>query len=163
MLEGMLKRPAKLTVTPPTSGAISGHLDGIDDEGRVLFKADGTATEAVPVIIGIELSDGALVKAARTHRRAMVVQTADANSRLVLVGLLRERVSSQARDARPGQLAVSMDGETVRLSAERNIELRCGAASLILRKDGKIVISGTNVVSASRGSNRVRGATISLN
>lgn len=128
-----------------------------------MFVAEGSTGAPVPVTIGIELSDGVLVKAARLRRRALVVRTADANPHWVLVGLLRERVAAKARDARPGQLEVTLDGETVRLSAERNIELRCGAASLLLRKDGKVVITGTNVVSSSRGSNRIRGATISLN
>ena len=164
VFKAMLSRPARgATSEAGASQAVSGHLDGIDNEGRLLFLAEGSTGVPVPVAIGIESSDGVLVKAARLRCRALVVRTADATPHWVLVGLIRERVAAKARDARPGQLEVTLDGETLRLSAERNIELRCGAASLLLRKDGKVVITGTNVVSSSRGSNRIRGATISLN
>jgi|GEM_PF-2214392 len=164
ILKAMLVRAAGgAKAEPGVARTVSGHLTGIDDEGRLLFLEEGSTGEPVPVAIGMEISDGVLVKAARVRRRALVVRTADANPRLVLVGLVRERVAAKARDARPGQLEVELDGETVRLHADRNIELRCGAASLILRKDGKVVITGTNVISSSRGANRIRGGTISLN
>jgi hypothetical protein len=163
-LADLLSRPATRAAAGAADGTVvSGHLVGVDGEGRLQFVPEGSVGGPVPVAIGIELSDGALVKAARMQRRALVVRTADANPRWVLIGLVRERVGVKARDARPGQLEVTLDGETLRLSAERNLELRCGAASLLLRKDGKVVITGTNVVSSSRGQNRIRGATISLN
>ena len=53
----------------------SGHLAGIDEEGRVLFQQEDTVDSPVPVTIGILLSDGALVKAARLHQRALVMNT----------------------------------------------------------------------------------------
>ena len=143
--------------------AFTGHLTGIDDEGRLLFRAEGSMDEPIAVAIGVPVADGALVKAARQQSRAMVVRTGDTPARWVLVGLVRERLSTQAVTARPGQLEVAMDGETLRLTAERDIVLKCGEASLTLRKDGKIVLSGTNVLTASRGPNRIKGASIALN
>jgi hypothetical protein len=150
---------------PDAHGArvLSGHLTGVDDEGRLLFQPEGSREAPVPVAIGIELSDGALLKAARQQRRAIAVRTADATARLVLIGLVRERVSTRALQARPGQLEVQVDGETLILRAERDLVLECGESKLSLRKDGKIVISGTNVLSASRGPHRIKGATIALN
>ena len=119
--------------------------------------------EPIPVAIGMPVADGTLVKAARQQSRALVVRTGDTPARWVLVGLVRERLSTQAVTARPGQLEVAMDGETLRLTAERDIVLKCGEASLTLRKDGKIVMSGTNVLTSSRGPNRIKGASIALN
>ena len=145
-----------------TNGArvAHGHLDGLDDEGRVLFRESG-ASDSVPVTIGMELSDGALVKAARIGRRALVLAAQGAAP--VLIGLLRERVSSEARDARPGQLEVRVDGETLRFEAEKTIELRCGKSRLVLHRDGRIVLKGSHIVSASSGPHRIKGATIALN
>lgn len=139
---------------------LTGHLDGIDDEGRVLFRESG-ATVSNPVVIGIEISDGALVKAARLSRRAFAL--AAEGSTPILAGLLRERVSNPARDARPGELEVRMEGETLRLSAEREIELRCGRARIVLHKDGRVQISGAHLLQSSTGPIRVKGATIALN
>ncbi len=143
--------------------AYTGHLTGIDDEGRLLFRPEGSMDDPIAVAIGLPVADGTLVKAARQQSRAMVVRTGDTPARWVLVGLVRERLSTQAVTARPGQLEVAMDGETLRLTAERDIVLKCGEASLTLRKDGKIVLSGTNVLTASRGPNRIKGASIALN
>jgi hypothetical protein len=138
-----------------------GHLDGLDAEGRILFRATGDA-ESRPLTIGLELPDGALVKAARTGRRAVALAD-DGGGMRVLVGLLRERVGASARDALPGDLEVRVDGETLRLSAQSSIELRCGKARLVLRRDGRVTLEGAHIVSSSTGPQRIKGATIALN
>ncbi len=141
---------------------LTGHLEGIDDEGRLLFRAEGEPG-VIPVIIGMEASDGVLVRAARRKQRALVMRTADATARWVLVGLVRDRVALAARDAKPGRLQVKVDGEKLTLEAEHDLELRCGQSAIVLRYDGRVEIRGTHIVSASRGPNRVKGATIELN
>ena len=141
---------------------ISGHLDGIDDEGRVLFRAED-ARSSVPVAIGIALPDASVVEAARMRRRALVSRTSDAVSRLILVGLVRERVTSMTRDAAPGELEVNLDGETLRLEGKTRIELVCGRARIVLHKSGRVEVSGTHVLTRSRGAVRIKGATVHLN
>jgi len=164
-LEAHRIRPGEPGETLARAGVelISGHLTGVDDEGRLLFQPEDSTGPPVPVAIGLELSDGTLLKAARQNRRAIVARTGDRTPRRILVGLVRERVSTRAIAARPGTLEVGLDGETLKLTAEHDIELRCGEASITLRRDGKIVLNGTNVLSASRGPNRIKGATIALN
>jgi hypothetical protein len=142
---------------------VTGHLTGIDEEGRLLFRPEGSDTDPQPVAIGLELSDGALVKAARQQRRALVARTTDPTPRHILVGLVRDRVATKAVSARPGTLEVGLDGETLKLTADRDLVLQCGEAKLTLRKDGKIVLSGSNILSTSRGPHRIKGATIALN
>lgn len=153
-------------VSPRDSGDAAtlrtGHLAGIDAEGRVLFTPEDGG-ETYPVAIALAISDGALVKAVRRQSRALVVRTADAHARALLVGLVRDRVSAAARDAKHGRLEVTVDGEKVRLEAEHDIELKCGQASITLRYDGRIELRGTHILSSSRGPNRVKGATIALN
>lgn len=138
----------------------TGHLAGVDDEGRVLFVPEGHTGAPLPVAVGLPLSDEALLEAARQGRRALVV-AADGTDRLVLVGLVRERLSSAAQQ-RAG-LDARLDGDVVRLEAKGRIELVCGQASLVLEADGRVTISGTHIVSTSRGANKIKGATISLN
>ena len=152
---------ALLALERPGVRLLVGHLDGLDEDGRVLFRA-GDDAPPCPVTIGVELSDGALVKAARTGRRALVVASESGDVK-VLVGLLRERVAARARDALPGDLEVRVDGETLRLSAESSIELRCGKARLVLRRDGRVTLEGAHIVSSSTGPHRIKGATIALN
>ncbi len=154
--------PALLLAPAPGVTLRHGHLDGVDAEGRILFRADD-ADAAQPVTIGVEIPDGALVKAARTGRRAAVLAAAETDVPAVLIALLRERVRSEARDAMPGDLEVRVDGETLRLRAENSLELRCGKSRLVLRSDGRVVLNGAHIVSSSTGPHRIKGATIALN
>lgn len=165
LLEDILREaPRRARPQPaPPDPVITGHLSGLDDEGRVLFVEDGGTGEPVAVAIGLAIPDGALVRAARRGERALVVRTGGARPRLVLTGLVRERVAAEARDAAPGHLEVSVDGETVVLSADRRIELRCGKSSLVLTREGRVVLKGAHVVSRSSGPNKIKGASIALN
>ncbi|MBZ9761239.1 DUF6484 domain-containing protein [Mesorhizobium sp. CA8] len=58
---------------------------------------------------------------------------------------------------------VVRDGERVRINANERIELRCGKATIIMEKDGRITIRGTYVTSHASATNRVRGASVNLN
>lgn len=139
----------------------TGHLEGVDDDGRVLFRPEGHEGAPFAVAVGMPIADEALVRAADERRRAVVVGTGDPGARFVLVGLVRDRVRVGAM-AR-AELDARLDGEVVRLEAAERIELVCGAASIVLEADGHVTITGTHVVSSSRGANKIKGATVSIN
>lgn len=162
LLRQMLDTPVSQARGEPAQ-VLTGHLAGIDEEGRLLFVPERRGGAPVPVAIGVPLSDGVLVPAARNGQRALVVRTSENPPQLILIGLVRERVSATAREAEPGQLEVNVDGETLKLSAEREIELSCGEASLVLRQSGRIILKGTYVVTSSSGPLKVKGATVDIN
>lgn len=141
---------------------LSGHLAGLDDEGRVLFRAAGSE-EVLPVAIGLALGDADIAKAAWLGRRALVVATTGPIRQLILVGLVRERVSSNVRDAAPDELQVQVDGEVVRLRGKQRIELVCGKARLTMDSDGRVELNGTQLVQRARGPVKIKGTTIDLN
>jgi len=58
---------------------------------------------------------------------------------------------------------VQADDDRLVLSAEREIVLRCGDASVTLSRAGKVVIEGRYVVSRSSGYNKVKGASVEIN
>jgi len=163
LLRQLLHAPVSGEAPRPAAQVITGHLQGIDDEGRVLFVPEQGGGPPVAVSIGLAISDGVLIPAARNQQRALVVRTSEEPPRLVLIGLVRERVASAARDARPGELEVKVDGETLRLTAQHEIELKCGNASLVLRQSGRVILKGTHVVTSSRGPLKVKGATVEIN
>ncbi len=43
------------------------------------------------------------------------------------------------------------------------LELRCGEASITLRRNGRVVVRGTYIETCSRGTNRIKGSTVKLN
>jgi hypothetical protein len=66
-------------------------------------------------------------------------------------------------DANRPPLAATVDGEQLIFSAEREIVLRCGEASLTLTRAGKVLIRGTYLLSRSSGVNRIKGGSVQIN
>jgi len=58
---------------------------------------------------------------------------------------------------------VRLNGEQLFFSAEREIVLRCGNASITLTRAGKVLIQGAYLSSRSSGINRVRGGSVQIN
>lgn len=61
------------------------------------------------------------------------------------------------------QPSVVRDGELVKVTASEQMELRCGKASIVMKKSGHITIRGTYVTSHASASNRIRGGSVNLN
>ncbi len=60
---------------------------------------------------------------------------------------------------------VELDGDPqpVDLTAQDQLTLRCGKASITLTKEGKIILRGTYISSRSSGPNRIKGGSVHLN
>ena len=48
-------------------------------------------------------------------------------------------------------------------TAESEIVLRCGEASITLTRAGKVLIRGTYLLSRSSGVNRIKGGSVQIN
>ena len=57
----------------------------------------------------------------------------------------------------------TIDGRKITFDAKQEILLRCGKSSILLRRDGKIVIKGSNLVSRSSATNKIKGSSVSIN
>lgn len=80
----------------------------------------------------------------------------------IVMGLLRGTVNLPA-PAEPGLVEVDADGQRMLISAQEQIVLRCGKASITLTKAGKVLIQGAYVSSRSTGVNRIKGGSVQLN
>lgn len=58
---------------------------------------------------------------------------------------------------------VLVDGERVVLTAEREIELRCGEAAIVLSADGRIQLRGTYITSQASATQRILGGSVNIN
>ena len=80
----------------------------------------------------------------------------------VIMGLIRtdlEMISlSQA-----SSVEAQIDNEKIVLSAEKEIVLKCGNATITLTRAGKILIRGAYILSRSSGANKIKGGHIELN
>ncbi|MGR3890055.1 DUF6484 domain-containing protein [Pseudomonas sp. 1152_12] len=59
--------------------------------------------------------------------------------------------------------SVQLDDQCLTLSAEREIVLRCGKASITLTRAGKVIIQGAYLSSRSSGVNRIKGGSVQIN
>ena len=78
-------------------------------------------------------------------------------SKPIILGLVQT-----AGDA-TGKTTVTADGDRFVVNAEREIELRCGEASITLTRAGKVLIKGEYVLTRAKGVNRIKGAAVSIN
>ena len=167
--------PALRSSTPAAVAASAGWVPAVcplaaDARGRVGVVADGEVRPARQ-LEGV----GPLV----AGRQALVVFDGGDPARPVVVGVLAapiehlvELVSADAPPAASepsadgpsaSPLSVRADGREVSIEAADRIELRCGEASLTLRRDGKVEIRGTHILSRSSGPNRVKGGSVDIN
>ena len=56
-----------------------------------------------------------------------------------------------------------VDGRRVVLTGEEEIELRCGAASICLKRNGRVVIRGATIETRAKGTNRIKGGSVQIN
>jgi hypothetical protein len=149
-------------------GLLMGQIVQLTHEGRALVDFDGAAQ---PVEAASALGDSA-VAGVNLVGLPVLLWIDPASNSPVILGIVRDRVvadrpasekHSKRRTTKPEALQVQVDGERLVLEAKQQIELRCGESSITLRKDGKILIKGADLVSRASRSNRIKGASVEIN
>jgi hypothetical protein len=79
----------------------------------------------------------------------------------VLLGTLLHSPAAAPTPAKPTEARV--DGKRVVLEGEQEVVLRCGDASITLRRDGKLVLRGAYIETTATGLNRIRGGSVKIN
>ena len=60
-------------------------------------------------------------------------------------------------------IETDLDGERLTFTADKEIVLRCGKASITLTRAGKIIIRGAYLLNRSSGVNKIKGASVQIN
>jgi Domain of unknown function (DUF6484) len=76
----------------------------------------------------------------------------------IVMGVLQNTAA-----AKTNAVQLQADDERIVITADREIVLRCGDASITLTKAGKILIRGAYVLSRSSGVNRIKGGSVQIN
>jgi len=155
----LTQKPAAVSVSPAPAGSASTAL------------LHGFALDDRPLLTGVYGLPGEIVTAMTTValRReqlgSTVVCVFDQGDlrRPIVIGVVCQPGHSAATNAAEPRVTVVADEERLVLSAEREVTLRCGEASITLTRAGKVVISGTYVVSRSSGYNKIKGAAVDIN
>ena len=152
---------------PPEAGSalpevVVGSIVRLSDAGvpQVDFPAN-PSTQPVAALTTAGVADG------HVGRQVALVFVNGDPLRPLILGLIRETnkaapaVGDEAGSAPRAQ--VLLDGERIVLAADQDIELRCGKASLILTRAGKVLIRGAYLLSRSSGVNRIKGGSVQIN
>ncbi len=102
------------------------------------------------------------------RQAALLFQNGDPGKPLI-VGLVRNFLDElpvpaglvPTDDNQPQEVLV--DGERIVFTAEKEIVLKCGKASIILTKAGKVLIRGAYLSNRSSGVNRIKGGSVQIN
>lgn len=147
---------------PRLPQVVIGQLVELAPEGTPLVDFPGNPEEA-PLAA---LSAAAIGPDAVGQEVALLFADGDPR-RPFVVGLLREPapVETEADLAvEPGKaLSARVDGEQVLITADKEIVLKCGRASITLTRAGKVLIRGAYLLSRSSGVNRVKGGSVQIN
>jgi hypothetical protein len=82
-------------------------------------------------------------------------------ARPVIIGLVEE--APGAIPARASKQPVSIDARSIVLAGDTEIVLRCGQATLTLKRDGKLILRGAYVETQATGVNRIKGGCVKIN
>ena len=149
-----------------------GWIAGVD-AGRLLVDFPGNGRGPLPARATVALDPEAALAAAAGSREALLVFEDGDPARPIVVGLLQPALPTMidlVLDGEPAaekapedpQTAV-IDGKRVVLEGEDEVVLRCGEASITLRRNGKVVIRGAYVESHAAGTNRIKGGSVRIN
>jgi hypothetical protein len=145
-------------------GARVGRLLGLDGDGSPLVDFDDNPAGPVAARAAVPgLSPPAVLAAAEAV--VLVFENGDYQRPLIVGVISNSRHSHEVpkRSAASGNIEVEIDGRTVSLEAVEQVTLRCGAASLTLRKDGRILLLGTDVTTRATRVNKIKGGAVQIN
>jgi hypothetical protein len=143
------------------SSVAVGTLSGFDEQGRPLVVLADAAPESVLTARSILVLD-------QNHVGRQVVLAFEGMDRRqpIVMGVVQEPGETTPQTGSnaglPG-LEADLDGETLVLTAKREIVLRCGKASITLTRAGKVLIRGAYLLSRSSGVNRIKGGSVQIN
>lgn len=138
------------------SGVVVGTLVGCDGAGLPLVEFPGNPLAApVPARTTVAIDEHAF------GRQAVILCEREDPARPIVIGLLH-KTETNAEAPLPA-IRAELDDERLVLTAEREIVLRCGKASITLTRAGKVLIRGAYLLSRSSGVNRIKGGSVQIN
>lgn len=134
------------------TGVARGVLVRLDNDGEPMVDFEGNPAKE-PI-----LASSVVAIDEKDWGRETVLMFEDGDTRRpIILGFIQDNV------AKVKAQSVQLDGDTLELTAERQVVLRCGEASITLTRSGKVLIRGKYVLSRSSGVNMVKGGVIHLN
>ena len=160
---GPLLRAPSSRARAAGSAAMLGRILSVEAAGAISVQVPG-ASAAIAARLAAPLTRDELLAAQEAGASAVLVFENGDPALPIIVGLVHP-VGRPGDDSRqiPQVLEADVDGKRVRITAQDEIVLECGSASITLRRNGRVVVRGTYVESYSDGTNRIKGGQVRIN
>ena len=149
-------------------GVRVGKIVNVDESGQAFVDFPGNTQGPISARFTNSIKPGMLQKAVSADRDVLLVfENNDPGLPIIidslysLVDEITESSTIALETERPKDVLI--DGKRVTFDAKEEIVLRCGKSSIILSRDGKIVIKGSHLLSRSRGMNKIKGGAVHIN
>ena len=158
-----------------------GRLVAGSAPGRLMVDFEGNAHGPLAARTVVALDQRALDEAIAV-RRTVVLLFENGDQRLPIVvgliaadpgasllGALLAPVAPSVPAAAPAPAASTapvvahVDGKRVVIEGEQEVVLKCGDASITLKRDGKLILRGAYVETHAKGVNRIKGGSVKIN
>ncbi len=144
--------------------------------GRLMVEFDGNARGPLAARTVTALDQRALDEAIAVRRTAVllfengdprlpiVVGLVTAEPGASLLGALLASAAPAPAPAAPADpVDARVDGKRVVIEGEQEVVLKCGEASITLKRDGKLILRGAYVETHAKGVNRIKGGSVKIN
>lgn len=176
----MRKKPAPAPTAPPATAAAApaikvGQLAPGSAVGALLVDFPGNHAGRLRARSLLALDEGSIRQAVLSRQPVVLLFENQDVARPIVAGLLPAEPGAallgsllQAPAATPvarptRRIEARLDGKRVVLEGEDEVVLRCGEASVTLRRDGKVVLRGAYIETTAKGLNRIRGGSVKIN
>lgn len=148
----------ELELNRPTASARPkvGWIVALTADGELLVDFEGNPGEPIPARTTVALADSAVKTAVETRQGVVLLFEDDRIDLPIVMGLLTAPRS-------PEVVPVEVDGQRTEIEAKDEIVLRCGKASITLRRNGRVTIRGAWVETRASVVNRIRGGSVQIN
>jgi hypothetical protein len=166
--------PAVVSAFSP--GVVVGRLMAGSTATQPRVDFAGNRAGPVEARTTLQLSAATLEQAVATGQGVVLVFEHGDPALPIVVGLIQApevsplqallatpRAAAGSSEQGPARREARLDGDRVVLEGKREIVLKCGEATLTLRRDGKILIRGAYVETYSKGVNRIKGGSVKIN
>jgi hypothetical protein len=118
---------------------------------------------AIPARLAVPATRERIEAAIAQCQQTIVLFENGDRSKPIIVGFVETLQPVPAAAEKAPIIEADVDGKRVRVTAQDEIVLQCGSASVTLRRNGRVIIRGTYVESRSDGTNRIKGGQVQIN
>ena len=147
---------------------VTAHITKSDNPGLIMVQYNENKPKSARLISGIDRR--VLTQKENIGREILVVFDGGNPDLPIIIGVMESIIDDlvsmeingpENPDKKP--IEIKVDGKRIEFEAEEEIVLKCGNGSISIKKEGKIIVKGTEIISRASGNNKIKGGSVELN